>query len=701
MKRRHDDNLKVIDIFLQKNIKINMLQSIYTGQSQYKTLKILYWLDINKKTGQVEKNKLIEEVHTEKDLQRHLLKEGTEMQNKYFYNAREIVAFAYIYGSLQVITMEKLLELGKAELRFLNSIHFLSPQGHIPLRDSCFYTFAYSDISGELSYCLVKRQLILDNYQYELGGSGSKSDSYYIKDAAVTDNNLLYKIQNFAQNVIKMVLICKNLKIEKMNLDFFLDKQSKIWLISLDKCLVSEQVIKDTTYYTQFIFQQRFIDRQQELQNFLKVLNKQEKIKRNKKLLEAKQRQLLPLQRKESIISLNKKSVGSSPSRRQMLDTPEKSVNVKNRAKKEDEMQYIEPFSFDELHSKLMAQTERRNNQPPKFKTNEPPISYMNIMKDIKNQTTSGHCEVQDFKMVEVRKLPRDSVLSENYPTNTSATQRKNKVIRISESSLTSTIGQKRFSITSLKTRKASQKQKKSSELLLASLKFDFKSQSSIQSDRSSQPASARTASRSNKLFRITSQTRLNKIENQRYEHFGQSSFKRNSVDNNLKDFESASTIDNIQNNYYMNINSRGPSRLESPLKQIDQESNETFEKTKLMLDSRSEDNIPRTESKQNTHNLNEENFKGGVNILDSQTNLSQTLNKSQIPQLQLTEQQITMINQTSLRLNERNVQQITSIHFDQKDSLNATDMSEPRQIDFRIGESRNQKILVEDDDYK
>eukprot|EP00347_Sterkiella_histriomuscorum_P008828 403343585 len=271
MKRRHDDNTKVIEAFLAINLKINMLHSIYTGQSQYKTLKILFWLDQNKRTGQLEKSKLIEEIHTEKDLQRHFMKEAQDMRQKYFYSNREIIAFAYIYSTLQIITMEKLIELGKAEL-------------------NCFYTFAFSDIAGEINHCLIKRQMVPEFNQHENvgastlgGGSGSQ-----------------------------------NLKIDKMNIDFFLDYESKIWLISIDKCLVSEQVIKDTTYYSQFIFENKFIDKSNELVNFLKNLNKQEKQKRNMKALEAKQQAIKQnlhgnISRQLSIVQKNKMSLGGSP----------------------------------------------------------------------------------------------------------------------------------------------------------------------------------------------------------------------------------------------------------------------------------------------------------------------------------------------------------------------------------------------------
>lgn len=36
----------------------------------------------------------------------------------------------------------------------------------------------------------------------------------------------------------------KEVKIERMNVDFIMDKQSRIWLISIDKVLLSERVIK-------------------------------------------------------------------------------------------------------------------------------------------------------------------------------------------------------------------------------------------------------------------------------------------------------------------------------------------------------------------------------------------------------------------------------------------------------------------------
>ena len=86
-------------------------------------------------------------------------------------------------------------------------------------------------------------------------------------------------------------------------------------------------------------------------------MNKQEKIKRYKKLMEAKKKLLMPLMRKESIISVNKRSVGNSPSRKHTIDTPDKSIIIKNRQKavKEGDMKYIEPFSFEELHTKLLV----------------------------------------------------------------------------------------------------------------------------------------------------------------------------------------------------------------------------------------------------------------------------------------------------------------------------------------------------------
>lgn len=114
-------------------------------------------MDANKRTGQIEKSKMVEDVHTEKDLQRHFIKLSADLKEKYFYNPREIIAFAYIYSTLQIISLEKLSELGKAELKFLNSIHFLNPLQHIPIRDTCFYTFAFSEIGGEINHCLVKR----------------------------------------------------------------------------------------------------------------------------------------------------------------------------------------------------------------------------------------------------------------------------------------------------------------------------------------------------------------------------------------------------------------------------------------------------------------------------------------------------------------------------------------------------------------
>ncbi len=100
MKRRHDDNLKIIEAFLSVGIKINMLESIYVGQSQYKTLKIFHWLDINKKTGQAENSKLIEEIHTEKDLQRHFSNLSKGLRAKYNYPLREVVGFSYVQSSL-------------------------------------------------------------------------------------------------------------------------------------------------------------------------------------------------------------------------------------------------------------------------------------------------------------------------------------------------------------------------------------------------------------------------------------------------------------------------------------------------------------------------------------------------------------------------------------------------------------------------
>lgn len=62
-----------------------------------------------------------------------------------------------------------------------------------------------------------------------------------------------------------------------MNVDFFLDSDGRITLISLDKCLMSPYEVKDTTYYSHFIYENKFVDKAGELNNFLKNLNKQEK----------------------------------------------------------------------------------------------------------------------------------------------------------------------------------------------------------------------------------------------------------------------------------------------------------------------------------------------------------------------------------------------------------------------------------------
>jgi len=70
---------------------------------------------------------LIEDVHSEKDLQRHFAKLSHALKAKYNYPMREVVGFSYVQNTLQVITMEKFLEISKADLKFMNSFHFLSP----------------------------------------------------------------------------------------------------------------------------------------------------------------------------------------------------------------------------------------------------------------------------------------------------------------------------------------------------------------------------------------------------------------------------------------------------------------------------------------------------------------------------------------------------------------------------------------------
>ena len=72
------------------------------------------------------------------------------------------MAFGFIQGSLQHITVEKLIELSMCDLKILNSIHFLDPSKHIPLRESSYYTFAYLDMNGEISNFLVKRTIVAE-----------------------------------------------------------------------------------------------------------------------------------------------------------------------------------------------------------------------------------------------------------------------------------------------------------------------------------------------------------------------------------------------------------------------------------------------------------------------------------------------------------------------------------------------------------
>ena len=83
------------------------------------------------------------------------------------------------------------------DLKHLNSIHFLNKTLQVPLKENCYYTFAYNDQSGgagpggELSYCLVKRSLKREQIPSS-GGSDSSGLFQQIEEYVECKNLSLY-----------------------------------------------------------------------------------------------------------------------------------------------------------------------------------------------------------------------------------------------------------------------------------------------------------------------------------------------------------------------------------------------------------------------------------------------------------------------------------------------------------------------------
>jgi hypothetical protein len=54
------------------------------------------------------------------------MKEYTENKTKRNLGSKDIVAFASIHGNIEMVSQEKLAEIGREEMKFINSIHFLN-----------------------------------------------------------------------------------------------------------------------------------------------------------------------------------------------------------------------------------------------------------------------------------------------------------------------------------------------------------------------------------------------------------------------------------------------------------------------------------------------------------------------------------------------------------------------------------------------
>jgi len=72
------------------------------------------------------------------------------------------------------------------------------------------------------------------------------------------------------QNIVKIMLIHRNLKIERANIDFFVDRYSHLVLISIEKVILVPLVIKDPSYFSACIFEQKYVDKQAEYAQHIK-----------------------------------------------------------------------------------------------------------------------------------------------------------------------------------------------------------------------------------------------------------------------------------------------------------------------------------------------------------------------------------------------------------------------------------------------
>ncbi len=117
MKRRVDDNLQIIDCFLKHKIRMSYVESIYLGLSEFKTLKICYWIIPDRVTKCFTTSPLDQEVHTEKDLQRHISRLVVDLRKHIVAGQEPIIGFANIHGSHQPLTVAKLADLSRRDMR--------------------------------------------------------------------------------------------------------------------------------------------------------------------------------------------------------------------------------------------------------------------------------------------------------------------------------------------------------------------------------------------------------------------------------------------------------------------------------------------------------------------------------------------------------------------------------------------------------